>query len=110
VTSTVRSGCGRSPGREEQPRRIGVPARREVDVDDLAELVDGPEQVAPGPSDLQVGLIDAPAITDQVLSGPRGLGELRGEPMDPPVRRHVIHVDAALGEELLDVPVGQTEP
>jgi hypothetical protein len=30
--------------------------------------------------------------------------------MDPPVRRHVIHVDAALGEELLDVPVGQTEP
>ncbi len=95
---------------EEQPRRIGVPARREVHVDDLAELVDRPEQVAPGPSDLEVGLIDMPAITDGVLSGSRGLGELGSKPLDPPVHGHVIDLDPALGQELLDVPVGQAEP
>ena len=75
--------------------RIGVPARREVHVDDLAELVDRPEQGAPGPSDLQVGLIDVPAITDDVVSGSCGLGELWGEPLDPPVHRHVIDLDPA---------------
>ena len=90
--------------------RIGVPARREVHVDDLAELVHGSEQVAPGPSDLEVGLIDVPAIPDDVLTGPSGLGELRREPLDPPVDAHVVDLDAALGQQLLDVSVGQAEP
>jgi hypothetical protein len=67
-------------------------------------------RVAPGPSDLQVGLIDVPAITDDMPSGPGGLGELWSKPLDPPVHRHVVDLDAALGEELLDVPVGQAEP
>jgi hypothetical protein len=106
---------GREPGTgdclgEEPPRGSGVPARREVHVDDLAELVDGPEQVASGPPDLQVGLIDMPAMADDVPAASGGLGELRGEPMDPPVHRDVVHFDAAFGEELLDVPIGQTEP
>jgi hypothetical protein len=90
--------------------RLAALASREVHVDDLAELVDGPEQVASGSPDLQVGLIDMPAIADDVPAGPGGLGELRGEPMDPAVHRDVVHVDAALGEELLDVSIGQTEP
>jgi hypothetical protein len=81
---------GRDPGAatrlgEEPPRRIGVPAGGEVHVDDLAELVDRPKQVAPGPSDPQVGLIDVPPITDDVLSGSSGLGELWSKPLDPPV-------------------------
>src|SRR6266545_797086 len=37
---------------EEPPCGLSVPPSREEDVDDLAELVDGPEQVAPGPPDL----------------------------------------------------------
>ncbi len=106
---------GREPGAadclgEEPPRCSGVPARREVHVDDMAELVDGPEQVALGSPDLQVGLIDMPTIADDVPAGSGGLGELRGEPIDPAVHRDVVHVDAAFGEELLDVPIGQTEP
>ena len=80
------------------------------DVDDPAELVDGPEQVAPRPSDLQVGLIDMPAIPNDVLSSPSGLRELRREPLDPPVDAHVIDLDAAFRQELLDVSVGKTEP
>jgi hypothetical protein len=80
---------GRDPGPidrslEEVAGCFGVPARWEEDVDDLAELVDGPEQVAPRPSDLQVGLIDMPAISDDVLSSPSGIRELRREPLDPP--------------------------
>ena len=52
---------------EEPSSGFRVPARREQDVDDLAELVDGPEQVAPSSSDLQLGLIHSPAITHGVL-------------------------------------------
>jgi hypothetical protein len=51
-----------------------------------------------------------PAIPDDVLTGPSRLRELGREPLDPPVDAHVVDLDAALGEELLDVPVGQAEP
>jgi hypothetical protein len=78
----------------------------EEDVDDLPELVDGPEQVAPGPANLQVRLIDVPAIPDQVPSGSCGLGELGREVLDPAVDRDVVDLDPALGQQLLDVPVG----
>ena len=39
---------------------------------------------------------------------PRRLNELRCEPLDPPVDGYVIDGDAALGEQFLDVPVGQS--
>jgi hypothetical protein len=95
---------------EEPTCGLSVPPRREEDVDDLAELVDGPEQVAPGPPDFQVRLIDMPAIADQMLSSSCGLGELRREPLDPPVDRDVVDLDPALAQELLDVPIRQAEP
>src|SRR6266511_5292489 len=68
---------------EEPPCGLSVRPWREEDVGDLAELVDGPEQVTPGPSDLEVGLIDEPAIPDDVLTGPSRLRELGREPLDP---------------------------
>jgi hypothetical protein len=46
-------------------KRRAAPASRRGErttSDDLAELVDGPEQIAPGPPDLDVGLIDVPAV------------------------------------------------
>jgi len=46
-----------------------------------------------------------PAIPHDVPASPSRLRELRREPLDPPVHRHVINLDAALGEELLDVSV-----
>jgi hypothetical protein len=51
-----------------------------------------------------------PAIPDNVLSGPSRLRELRREPLDPPVDAHVVDLDAAFGEELFDVSVGEGEP
>src|SRR6266508_1578220 len=102
---------GASDGPSEKPaNRVRVPARRQKHVDDLAELVDCSEQVPPGPSYLQVGLIDVPAIPDDVPTGPGCLGELGCEPLHPPVHRHVVNHDPALGEEFLDVSVGQGEP
>ncbi len=51
-----------------------------------------------------------PAIPHHVLSGTCGLGELGREPLDPPVSRHVIDLDAAFGEEFLHIAVGEAEP
>src|SRR6266540_1881062 len=95
---------------EEPACGFGVATTREEHVDDLAELVDGSEQVSPPPSDLQVRLVNVPPIPHDVATGSGGLGELRGEPLDPPVHRDVVDLDAAFGQELLDVPVGEAEP
>jgi hypothetical protein len=51
-----------------------------------------------------------PAITDHVLSSSCSLGELRREALDPPVDRDVVNLDPALGQQLLDVPIGEAEP
>jgi hypothetical protein len=45
-----------------------------------------------------------------VLSSPSRFGELRCEPLNPPVDRDVIDLDAALGQELFHVPIGEAEP
>jgi hypothetical protein len=55
------------------------------------------------PGDLDVGLVDLPAVTDSVPTGPGSLGEQRGEPLNPPVDGDVVDLDPALGEELFDV-------
>jgi hypothetical protein len=51
-----------------------------------------------------------PAIPDDVPAGAGGFGELRSEPMDPPVDRDVVDLDSSLGEELFDVPIRKAEP
>jgi hypothetical protein len=69
-----------------------------------------PVQVAPPATDLEVGLIDIPAITRGVPTGPGGVGEQRGEPLHPAEHRDVIHLDAALGQQLLHIAVGEPVP
>jgi hypothetical protein len=44
-----------------------------------------------------------------VSAGPGGLGEQRGEALDPAVDGGVVDLDAALGEELLDLAGRQHE-
>jgi hypothetical protein len=78
-------------------------------VDDLAELVDGLVGVAPPSGDLQVGLVDLPAITDAVAAGPGSLGQQGREALDPAVDGDVVDLDAAFGQQLLDVAVRQRE-
>ena len=92
---------------EEPAGRRGVPLFGQQHVDDLPELVDRPIQVPPPASDLHIGLIHEPPIPDRVPTRPGGLGEQRREPRHPPVDRDVVDVHAALGQQLLDIPVGE---
>jgi hypothetical protein len=73
-------------------------------------LVDGPVHVAPHPVNLHVGLVHEPPVTRAVPTPPRRVQQQRGEPLDPPVHRDVINLDAAFDQECFNVATGQTEP
>jgi hypothetical protein len=87
------------------------PAWRDEHVDDLPlpRLIDRPIDVAPSTGDLHIRLIHLPAICDPMAPGPGGLSEQRREPLDPPVDGDVVDLDAALGEQLFDVAVGEAK-
>jgi hypothetical protein len=88
-------------------RRTKAPLASRPHVDDLAVLVDGSVDVAPHAVDLHVCLVDEPAVTGCVPGEPGGVGQQQGEPLHPAVDRHMVDLDAAFGEEFLDIPVGQ---
>jgi len=92
---------------EERARGGDVSALRQVHVDDLALLVDRPVDVGPDAGDLDVGLVDEPAVPRQVPSRPGCVDQQRREALHPAIEGDVIDLDAPLGEQLLEVPVGQ---
>jgi hypothetical protein len=51
---------------KEPPCSLSIAFGRDVDVDDLAKLVDRAVDVAPPASDLDVGLVGEPAVPDRV--------------------------------------------
>jgi hypothetical protein len=73
-------------------------------------LVDRPVHVAPDTADLHVGLVHEPAATHCMPAGSGRVDHERGEVLHPSVQAHVIHLDPALREQLLEVAVGQPEP
>ena len=73
-------------------------------------LVDRPVDVAPDPSDLDLGLVDEPAIPGQVPHRPGRVDQQGCEPLHPPIEGDVVDLDATLGEKLFEVPVGQPVP
>ena len=83
---------------EEPPCRRGVSPAGDVDVDDLAVLVNGAVHVTPDTGDLDVGLIDEPAVPDVMATGPGRVDQQRGETLDPAVDRDVIDFDTAFGQ------------
>jgi hypothetical protein len=98
-------------GLDEELLRGGrVPLLGEQHVDDLPVLVDRPVQVPPPAGHLDVGLIDEPPVTGRVPARSSGVGEQRREPLHPPVHRHVVDLRAALGQQLLHVPIRQAVP
>ena len=97
---------GKCPG-EERPSGSQVTPGGQPYVDDLPILVDRPLQVRPPAVDLDVGLVNEPAVTRHVTACSCRFDELRCESLDPPVNGDVIDRDTTLGEQLLDVPVGQ---
>jgi hypothetical protein len=105
---------GRDLGRadrqlEEPPRSLGVATHGHEHVDDLPELIDGAIDVAPLACDLHVGLVDLAAVANSVPTGPGSLDQQRREAADPAIDGGVVDLDAALGEQLLDVAVRQRE-
>jgi hypothetical protein len=94
---------------EEPARRHRVPPWRDEHVDDLAELVDGPVDVAPLPSNLGVGLVDLPAVPDGVPAGPGGVGQQRREALNPALDGGVVDLNPAFGGQYLDMAIRQRE-
>jgi hypothetical protein len=94
---------------KEPPCRDAVPPWRDEHVDDLPRLIDRPVEVAPATGDLHIGLVHGPAISDPMAPGSGGLNEQRREPLDPPVDGDVVDLDAAFGEQLFDVAVGEAK-
>jgi hypothetical protein len=60
---------------EEPGRRCDVASLRHVHINDLAVLVDRPVHVPPNASDLDIGLINEPAVADTVTARPSGVDE-----------------------------------
>ena len=87
----------------------GVAAGRDVNVDELAELVDGAVHVTPFPETFHTGLVDVPAVTDTVPARPGGVDQQRREPLHPTVDCDVVDLGTAFGQQLLDVSVREAE-
>ncbi len=73
----------------------------------MAVLVYSAVHVAPFASDLDIVLVDEPAATDCMPTRPRSINQQRREALHPSVDGDVIDLDTALGQEFLDVEVGQ---
>jgi hypothetical protein len=102
-----RRRLGSANGPLEEPAGcLDISLCRHKNVDDLAELVDGPVDIPPPAGDLHVGLVDLPAVSDGVAAWAGGLGQQRREPLDPPVDGDVVDLNAAFGEEFFEVAVG----
>src|SRR5205085_10399795 len=97
--------------RHEEPScSVGVAPWGDVDVDDLAVLVDRPVDVAPPSSDPDIDLVDVPTVSDAVPARSSGIDEQWGEALHPAEHGDVIDFNAALAQELFDVAVGEPKP
>jgi methylated-DNA-[protein]-cysteine S-methyltransferase len=94
----LRLAMGGEGCHEERAGGRNVASRRDIPVDHLAVLVHRPVDVAPGTTDLHLGLVDEPAATDSVPAGSGRVDDERGEPLHPPVQADVIHLDAAFSQ------------
>jgi hypothetical protein len=77
---------------------VGVAAFGDQDVDDLTVPIDGAIQIDPAATDLDVGLVDEPAVAGCVPGGAGRVDELRREGLHPSVDRDVVDGDAPFSE------------
>jgi hypothetical protein len=80
-----------------------------IHVKDLAELVDRTVDVPLAAAHLDVGLVYGPAISNTMSAGSGGINKQRREPLHPTIDGDVVDLDPALGEQFLDIAVGQPE-
>jgi hypothetical protein len=90
---------------EPEPQRAGeeracggrIPASGQEDVDHLAVLVDRPVQVGPAAGDLHVRFVNEPPVPSRMPYRASGVDERWRERLHPPIDRHMVDLDAALG-------------
>jgi hypothetical protein len=71
-------------------------------------LVNGAVHVAPHTSDLHIGFLDKPAITNTLTTRPRGVNHERSEALHPSLDGDMVDVDAAFGEKFFDIAVRES--
>ena len=98
---------GADGGLEEPGGGWGVTPHRDVDIEDLAVLIDRPVDVPPAARNLHVRLVHEPAVTATMTTRPGGVDQEGSEALHPPEQRYVVDLDASLGEEFLHVAVRQ---
>jgi hypothetical protein len=76
-------------------------------LNDLTGLIHGPVDVPPFARHLQVGLVDEPRVSDRMPARTSRVREQRREALHPPVDADVIDLDPTLGEELLNIAIGE---
>ena len=81
---------------EEPAYRCGVAFLGDVDVDDLAVLVNGSIHETPDAGDLHICLVDKPSVSDVTAARTCRVDEQGCEALDPSVDRDVIDLDTAL--------------
>ena len=81
---SVERGC------EEPSGRVEVATWRDVDVDDLAVLIDCQVDVPPPARDLHIRFVDEPTVPYCVAAGERCVDEQGGEALDRPVEVGVV--------------------
>jgi hypothetical protein len=74
---------------KEPPCSLSIAFGRDLDVDDLAKLVDRAVDLAPLASDLDVGLVGEPAVPDREAGRARRIGQQWCESLHPAVDRDV---------------------
>src|SRR4029079_1075347 len=95
---------------EEPLGGLGVPARWDQDVEDVAVLVDGPPQILPTAVDRQQHLVEVPLVAGSGLAAAQA-GRVDGSELGTPLPDRLVRDDHAADQhELLDLTEAQREP
>jgi len=93
---------------EDAPRRRRVPRGAQVDIDDLAVLINGAIGILPQPVHTDIRLVHRPGATYWVAITARRVVVEGREALHPAIDRRRINTHTALHQELSRLDVGQT--
>ena len=94
---------------QERGGRSGVACGADVDVDDLAVLVDRAKRVTPAASNAEIRLVTTPPVAHTTATRARRFLIERSELLDPVEDGGRIDVNATFGEQLREIGIRQAE-
>jgi len=94
---------------EESPGRLSVSPRLQVHIDDLAVLIHRSPQAVTLTGNLDEHFVDEERIAESGVLAPKSPRKMWAELVAPQPHRLVAHLDAAFGEQILDVAVAEIE-